>query len=251
LARRTDLFLFESDHVRRQYDEHVGVRAGLSRVIVNGLSAQEFVAATPAVDAADVLYIGELRAAKGVDTLLAALALIARETGQAPSAALIGSGPDRDALAALAERLGLKQAVAFVGPMPAAKAFALGRVMVAPSRNESMPYIVLETLAAQVPLVTTHVGGIPEIFGPFRDRLGPPDDAADLARRIQMELRRPAQERAARAAELADYVRGRFSLNNMAETVISAYREALARRDLDAETSGRRAGAAAHLVNEA
>ena len=48
-----------------------------------------------------------------------------------------------------------------------------------------MPYIVLETVAAQVPLLTTHVGGIPEIFGPFRDRLGPPDDPADLARRIR------------------------------------------------------------------
>jgi glycosyltransferase involved in cell wall biosynthesis len=251
LARRTDLFLFESDHVRRQYDVHVGVRAGLARVVVNGLGAQEFVAATPAADAADVLYVGELRAAKGVDTLIAALAQIARETGQAPSAALIGSGPDRDALAALAERLGLKQTVAFLGPMPAAKAFALGRVMVAPSRNESMPYIVLETVAAQVPLVTTHVGGIPEIFGPFRDRLGPPDDVADLARRISMELRRPEPERAALTAELADYVRGRFSLDNMAETVISAYREALARRDLDAQTSRGRAGAAAHLVNEA
>ena len=83
-------------------------------------------------------------------------------------------------------------------------------------------------MAAQVPLLTTHVGGIPEIFGPFGDRLGPPDDPADLARRIVAELRRPAGERAARAAELAAYVQGRFSLDNMAETVISAYREALA-----------------------
>ena len=133
--------------------------------------------------------------------------------------------------------------------MPVRKAFALGRLMVAPSRNESMPYIVLETVAARVPLLTTHVGGIPEIFGPFCDRLGPPDDVADLARRISAEQARPAAERAARAAELADYVRGRFSLENMAETVISAYREALGRRG--PETARRRAGAGAQLINEA
>jgi glycosyltransferase involved in cell wall biosynthesis len=246
LARRTDLFLFESDHVRGQYDVHVGVKAGLTRVVVNGLSPREFAAATAAQDATDILYVGELRAAKGVDTLLKALALVAREMGRTPSATLIGSGPDRDALIAEAEQLGLKAAVRFPGPMPVAEAFALGRLMVAPSRAESMPYIVLECVAAQVPLLTTEVGGIPEIFGPFRDRLGPADDAADLARRILTELRRPADERAARAAELAAHVRGRFSLENMAETVISAYRETLARRDLP-----RGAGAAAHLVNEA
>ena len=88
------------------------MRAGLARVVVNGLGAEEFVAATPAADAADILYVGELRAAKGVDTLIEALALVARETGRAPTAALIGSGPDRDALIAHAARLGLEQAVA-------------------------------------------------------------------------------------------------------------------------------------------
>jgi len=251
LARRTDLFLFESDHVRRQYDVHVGVRAGLARVVVNGLGAREFNAAKPAGDAADILYVGEMRAAKGVDTLIEALARVARERGRAPSATLIGSGPDREALIALAERLGLKQAVRFPGPMPVAEAFTLGRVMVAPSRAESMPYIVLESVAAQVPLLTTNVGGIPEIFGPYRDRLGPPDDAADLARRIVAELSRPEAERTRRAAELAAYVQNRFSLENMAETVISAYREALARRDLDARSRRRGADAASHLVNEA
>ena len=249
LARRTDLFLFESDHIRLKCAASVALRDSLARVVVNGLGAEEFIAATPAEDAADILYVGELRAAKGVDTLLDALAALARQTGKAPTAALVGSGPDREALIARAERLGLGAHVRFPGPMPARRAFALGRVMVAPSRAESMPYIVLESVAAQIPLLTTDVGGIPEIFGPYRDRLGAPDDAADLARRIGEELRRPTEERRARAAELAAYVRGRFSMENMVETVLSAYREALARRDLDARASRRDAGA--HLVNEA
>jgi glycosyltransferase involved in cell wall biosynthesis len=251
MARRTDLFLFESDNIRGKYERYVGVRAGIARVVVNGLSPAEFTPAVPAPDAADVLYIGELRAAKGVDTLLDALALVGRETGTAPTAVLVGSGPDRDALIAQAARLGLAERVRFPGAMPVRRAFAMGRIMAAPSRAESMPYIVLESVAAEVPLLTTDVGGIAEIFGPYRDRLGAPDDPAGLARRIVAEMNRPAPERVRRAKQLADYVKTRFSVEHMADCVIEAYREALAMRALDARSSSTRPAAAAQIVNEA
>ena len=250
VARRTDLFLFESAHIREKYDFHVGVEAGIARVVVNGLGARDFTIATPATDATDVLYVGELRSAKGVDTLLEALALVGRLTGTAPSATLVGSGPDRDVLIALAERLGIGGRVNFPGPMPVAQAFERGRLMVAPSRAESMPYIVLESVAAQMPLLTTDVGGVPEIFGPYRDRLLKPGDVTGFARAIQAELARPEVERAKRAADLADFVKRRFSLNNMVEMVLSGYREALDRRDLDIRLPRDRAGAG-ELVNEA
>ncbi|MDE3176227.1 MAG: glycosyltransferase [Pseudomonadota bacterium] len=251
MARRTDLFLFESDNIRGKYNQYVGVRAGLARVVVNGLSPAEFIPVAAAPDAADILYVGELRAAKGVDTLLDALALVGRQTGAAPSAVLVGSGPDLDALTAQAARLGLAERVRFPGPLPVRRAFEMGRIMVAPSRAESMPYIVLETVAAQVPLLTTDVGGVPEIFGPYRDRLGTPDDPAALARRIVAEMNRPAPERARRARELADYVRARFSVEHMADCVIGAYREALALREPDVRSPRGRRAAAAQFVNEA
>jgi glycosyltransferase involved in cell wall biosynthesis len=101
-----------------------------------------------------------------------------------------------------------------------------------------------------MPLLTTDVGGVPEIFGPYRDRLLKPDDVAGFARAIQAELARPQAGRAERAADLADYVRRRFSLQNMVEMVLSGYSEALDRRDLDARRSRDRVGAA-KLVNEA
>ena len=251
MARRTDLFLFESDNIRGKYDQYVGVRAGIARVVVNGLSPAEFSPAIPAQDAADILYVGELRAAKGVDTLLEALALVGRETGAAPSAVLVGSGPDREALIAQAARLGLADRVRFPGPMAVRRAFESGRIMAAPSRAESMPYIVLETVAAEVPLLTTDVGGVPEIFGPYRDRLGAPDDPAGLARRIVAEMNRPALERASRAKELADYVKARFSVEQMADAVIAAYREALALRELDRRSSRSARASANQIVNEA
>ncbi len=250
IARRTDLFLFESANIGDKYDAYVGVQAGVRRVVVNGLGLHEFTIADAAPDATDVLYVGELRKAKGVDTLLEALALIGRETGLAPSATLVGSGPDREALIAQAARLGLAERVSFPGPLPVAQAFRRGRLMVAPSRAESMPYIVLETLAAQKPLLTTHVGGVPEIFGPYRDRLLAPDDVAGFAAAITRELARPAAETRARAAELAGFVQGRFSLQNMVEMVMSGYQEALVRRDSRLR-SRKDSATASELVNEA
>jgi len=223
----TDLYLFESRHIGEKFAAYVGGTPRLQRVVVNGLGPHEFAPIAPASDAADILYVGELRWAKGVDTLISALAIIRRETGRTPSAAIVGSGPDLEALIERTQKLGLLGYVRFLGPMRVAQAFTLGRLMVAPSRAESMPYIVLETVAAHVPLLTTEVGGVPEIFGPYRDRLVPPDDPNDLARRILVEWSRAPETRAARAAELAAYVRNRFSLENMAETVLSAYREAL------------------------
>ena len=245
VARRTDLFLFESANIRDKYDSYVGVKAGVTRVVVNGLGVDEFAIAPTAPDATDVLYVGELRKAKGVDTLLEALALVGGET----SATLVGSGPDRDALIAQAARLGLAGRVNFPGPMPIAQAFQRGRLMVAPSRAESMPYIVLETLAAQKPLLTTDVGGpcrrSSALIGtacsrPTTSPASPPPSGTELAR--------PAAQTSARAAELAGFVQGRFSLQNMVEMVMSGYQEALARRDADARRRGR---AAPELLNEA
>ena len=86
--------------------------------------------------------------------------------------------------------------------MPARQAFALGRVLVVPSRAESLPYVVLEAAAAGMPLIATRVGGIPEIFGPHAGRLVPPDDAAALAAAIAQALDGP-DETAAAAAALA------------------------------------------------
>jgi glycosyltransferase involved in cell wall biosynthesis len=100
--------------------------------------------------------------------------------------------------------------------------------MVAPSRAESLPYIVLESAAAAVPLITTNVGGIPEVFGPQAARLVPPGDAAALARAISSALADPAALRN-ETLTLRARVQAEFSADVMAEHVLAAYGEALAR----------------------
>jgi len=229
LAPLTDIFLFESAYIAGRFDARVGAHNGVRRIVANGISPAEFAPATPNEGAADLLYVGELRAAKGIDTLLEAIALVGRSRGLIPRAVLVGSGPDQAALAELAQRLGIGSFVAFPGQLPVREAFKLGRVLVVPSRAESMPYVVLEAAGARVPMIATNVGGIPEIYGPYRDRLGPPDDPADLQARIEATLALSEAELQAEAAELAAYVAERFSIQTMVNSVMAGYAEALAR----------------------
>ncbi len=172
LARFTSGIIFESDFARRTFDDKVGPIPTAWRVVPNGLQPSDFTPHKPAPDAADFVFIGELRELKGVDVLLRALAHL---KGEGPvSAVIVGAGPDANRFQALARDLDLSDAVRFPGAMPAASALPLGRILVVPSLKESFPYVVLEGAAAGVPIVATRVGGIPEIVADTDTGLVPP-----------------------------------------------------------------------------
>ena len=228
LMRRTDLLLFESAYGGDTFRAKIGVPSGLVRVVHNGVTPPEFASVEPNADATDLLFVGELRMLKGIDVLIEAMALVARDW-QPVTATIVGDGPDRAALEARATTLGLNDCVRFAGAMPARTAFALGRLMIVPSRAESLPYIVLEAAAATVPMVATNVGGIPEIFGPDTASLIPPGDAPALARAIIANLAESAVARAA-AWRLRMRVSRQFSSLVMTDAVLAGYREAIAAR---------------------
>src|SRR5262249_53711689 len=107
--------------------------------------------------------------------------------------------------------------------------FAMARALVVPSRAESMPYVVLEAIAAGLPIVATRVGGVPEIFGPRADELVPPGDAAALALAIDRMLAGPAQ--AARAAgERREWLMPHVHIDVMQAQVEKLYRTMLERK---------------------
>jgi glycosyltransferase involved in cell wall biosynthesis len=225
LMLRGDLFLFESAYSAAMFRRKIGNPRGLVRIAHNGVSPAEFEPITLAADATDLMFIGELRPVKGIDVLIDAIALMHRD-GRPITATLVGDGPDRDALRAQAERHGLGTAIRFKGAMPSRQAQTLGRLMVAPSRAESLPYVVLEAAAAGKPLVTTRVGGIPEIYGPMSDTLVQPLDPPTLARAILRALDNPAE-----AGDIAQKLRQRvaesFSIDNMVNEILAAYQSAI------------------------
>ena len=228
LSRRTDLFLFESDFAAAEFARTVGRPGGLIRVARNGVGNDELTPIATRPDAADIVCVGELRPVKGYDVLLEALAKLKR-SGRVVRATIAGEGPDAGALKGLGEHLGLMDQIHFAGHLPAREAFAMGRIMVMPSRAESLPYVILEAAAAGMPIIATRIGGIPEIFGPQSSRLVAPDNAAALAAAIGIALTDPAELKRG-AAIIQARVRSHFTIDAMVDGGLAAYREALARQ---------------------
>ena len=227
LMLRGDLFLFESAYSAEVFRRKIGKPRGLVRVVHNGVSEKEFTPITARPDATDLVFMGELRPVKGIDVLIDAIAKLNRQ-GRRVTATLVGDGPDRDSLHAQVERLGLTGLVRFRPAIPAREAQTLGRIMVIPSRAESLPYVVLETAAAGMPLITTKVGGIPEIYGPLTDRLVAPQDVGALAEVIQDNLDHP-EGTADTARRLRERVSQLFSVKSMVDGVLAAYQAGLDR----------------------
>ncbi|MGD0633955.1 MAG: glycosyltransferase [Beijerinckiaceae bacterium] len=230
LAARTDVFLFESVFIAQRFHRKVGGVEAIVRIVQNGIGPSELVPVAPNADAADFLYVGELRSAKGIDTLIEATAALSRHRKQPCKLILVGSGPDQARLMHQAASLGIADQVSFPGAMPAREAFTLGRTLIVPSRAESLPYIVLEAAGARMPMIATDVGGIGEVFGPFRDQLIPCNDvdilATTMGRMLDTDRARIQQQ----AEDLAAFVATRFTIAKMADAVIAGYRDGLARR---------------------
>ena len=87
---------------------------------------------------------------------------------------------------------------------------------------------MLEAAAAAVPVITTNVGGIPEVFGQQSSRLVRPGDAAALAAAIKTALAEPAALHN-ETLTLRARVQTEFSAEVMADAVLAAYGEGLAR----------------------
>ncbi len=234
LMLRGDLFLFESVYSADVFRRKVGTPRGLVRVVHNGVAKKDFAPVEPRPDATDLVFLGELRPVKGIDILIDAIAMLDRG-GRKMTATLVGDGPDRPALQAQVERLKLNSAIRFMSAMPARQAQTLGRIMVVPSRAESLPYVVLEAAAAGVPMIATRVGGIPEIYGPQTDALVKAEDTNALAKAIADAVDRP-EAMVAVAGAVRERVAASFSVENMVDGVLSAYEAALAAL----QTAGRR-----------
>ena len=224
----TDLFLFESAFARDTYQRTIGTPKGLVRCVFNGVTANEFDPIVKAEDATDLLYVGEFRHIKGADLLIDAVARL-RADGRPVTLTLAGDGEESASLKAQVERLGLGEAIRFIGHVKARYGFSKGSLLVVPSRGDSMPYVVIEAAAAGIPMVAAHVGGIPEIFGPHTDALFAPNLATAMADAIETALEDPAAAQE-RAKSMRERIFLHFSQKAMVEGVLAGYRDAFANR---------------------
>ena len=120
-----------------------------------GLSSSAFV----------LLAVGRLSREKGHIDLVPALEHIRRKRGELPIRLIIvGDGPEMLAINKAAVKHGVRDWIIHVGHQAdVSRCFSLADIMVLPSHTEGSPNVLLEAMAAGVPIVATTVGGVPEI----------------------------------------------------------------------------------------
>ena len=223
LRRWTSGAIFESEFARQAYLDKIGPITFPDCVVHNGLHDREYERLVPDDAKYDFVFVGELRSLKGIYELIEAIAAIRKE--RPVSLLMAGAGGEQARLSARIDELGVADSIFLSPPIyPATEAFSRARCVVAPSLHESFPYIVLEALATSVPVVTTSVGGIPEMFGPYANQLIQPGNSSDLKTAMLAVLDDPDIAKA-NADALYLHVKQRFRVSSMADRTIAFYRK--------------------------
>jgi len=224
--------------VYRETSPHLRAFREKCRVVPLGIEADRFLAVPPeagralraswcsAPERPHVLFVGRLRYYKGVDTLLHALRRLPDV-----HAAIVGTGPMERRWRAMARALGVADRAHFLGEIPdpdlprvyrAADLF----VLPASARAEAFGTVLLEAMAAGLPVITTEIGtGTAWVVGEA-GWVVPPRDPEALAAAIREILDRPEQAQA-RAARGRERVQQEFTVERMAQRMLEIYEEAL------------------------
>lgn len=170
-----------------------------------------------------IVHVSNFRPIKRVPQVVEVFAQIAARTPA--RLRLIGDGPDRSAVEALVERLGLGDRVELLGKQAVLGPLLRGcALFLLPSRSESFGLAALEALASGVPVIAAAVGGLPEVIRPGETGwLVPPDDLAGMASRAVALLGDPARLAQMRAAARID-AEARFAPSPLLDRVEAVYR---------------------------
>jgi glycosyltransferase involved in cell wall biosynthesis len=167
---------------------------------------------------------------KGLIHLIGAMALL-REEFPLLRLEIAGEGPERRVIETEAEALGIRDSVRLMGwRRDLEPLFAGWDIFVLPSLDEALGIVVLEAMAAAVPVVASAVGGLPEVVEEgCTGWLVPPAQPRALAERLRSLLVDPGL-RCAMGAAGRERVRQRFSIQAMADAVAAIYDEVMSAR---------------------
>lgn len=167
--------------------------------------------------------IAELHKNKGLSTLIEAFGNI---TKSHPDVALVivGEGEERQQLTESLTKLGLTKKVRLLGFVENAASFLKAfDVFVLPSKTEAFPYVLLEAGLAQLPVIASRVGGIPEVITDNKNgRLITPGDTEGLGLAIK-ELLEDSTKAAMFGHNLRKTVEDKFSTEQMIAATVDIY----------------------------
>lgn len=196
----------------RQVEKVAGLTRHSITTIYNGVADRELRKLPRRSDGPTIGTIGRLDPIKGTDVLLRALRHVPDAT-----AVIIGNGEERSALERLARQLGVDDRVHWTGWRDDARDHLTAMdVFVLSSHSEGTPLVVIEAMLAELPVVASGVGSVPEVvLEGETGLLVPPGDPDPLARAIRRLLDDP--DRAGRMGRNGrDRALERFSPERMA-----------------------------------
>lgn len=176
-----------------------------------------------------LLMVGALTANKNQRLAIQALAAL-------PDAdlTLVGDGPERHALEAFAQRLGVSGRVRWMGQQPDTGPFYReADVCLLLSQHEAAPFVVLESMASGTPVVATPVGGVPEVIvhgdnGVLLDDA----DAAGLVK-VLRGLAQAPEKLAALGQAARRRIEARYTVDHMAEGFLTLVNDAVQRQRME------------------
>jgi len=238
-SKRARKVICVSDRVRQSFAERFPELADTFMEIPNGIRLQDYEELPPRAEcraqfklltgAKLIGTVGRMVPQKNHKLLIEALFRV-RQTVPEVHLAIIGEGELRESLAAYAADLGVSEYVSLVKETQKIDYFyGAIDIFCLSSDLEGMPLTLLEALASGVPVVSTEVGGIPEVIESGKTGyLVPKGSAEFLAKRIVELLQDPAK-----AAELAlagrKMVHERFPAEKMIRATEAVYDEVLAK----------------------
>jgi glycosyltransferase involved in cell wall biosynthesis len=195
---RAASFVVTCTDANRQYlATLLGVDAENVVVCRHGVDLERFAGIERRPVQGRILSIGRFVPKKGFDVLIRALGLLAQR-GKTFECRIIGGGPLSGELRDLAREQGIGDQVTVSGGRPQtellrelaeAQVFALPPRVLATGDRDGIPNVILEAMAAGVPVVSTSISGIPEVMASGRTGLlVPPDDPAALAGALESLL---------------------------------------------------------------
>ncbi len=184
----------ETDYAEKFLRERFPECADRIHRVYNGLNLAEFRRATFSSDPPSIVAIGRVIVKKGFAKLIRACALLV-ERGKSFRCEIVGEGPLENQLRAQIEQLRLQEFVQLPGPKPQhelrarlanASVFVLPSVPEPEGGMDNLPTVIMEAMATGLPVVSTRVGGIPEmVIDNQTGFLVQPEDAVALAGAIE------------------------------------------------------------------
>jgi glycosyltransferase involved in cell wall biosynthesis len=241
MLARSNKIIAVSDFTRRELLQYYRVKEEKIRVIHNGVDVNKFKPAGDKGKAKEelglnpediaILSVGRLYARKGLFTLIESMPAVIRRFRNAKFV-ISGKGQSNEMkkLIAHAEKLSIRDNIIFTGYFPdkkLPKLYQAADVFAFSTFYENLPFAVLEALSTGLPVVTTCVGGIPEMIDSGKNGfLVQPFNAKELSDRVLYFLEHPAE-----ADEMGFLARKiileRFDWRFIVKKVLRVYEEAL------------------------